>query len=33
MPEEGFTNTFGVEWFIHKGLPPGITEDALVGLG
>jgi LmbE family N-acetylglucosaminyl deacetylase len=32
MPEEGFTSTFGTEWFIHKGVPPGITEDALVGL-
>jgi len=23
---------FGVEWFIHKGAPPGIHEDVLAGL-
>jgi LmbE family N-acetylglucosaminyl deacetylase len=32
MPDESFRGTFGTEWFIHKGLPPGLTEDALVGL-
>ena len=32
MPEEAFLSAFGIEWFIHKGAPPGIREDALVGL-
>jgi LmbE family N-acetylglucosaminyl deacetylase len=32
MPEEAFLATFGIEWFIHKGVPPGLREDALVGL-
>jgi LmbE family N-acetylglucosaminyl deacetylase len=33
MPEDVFRATFGYEWFIHKGAPPGVHEDALVGLG
>jgi LmbE family N-acetylglucosaminyl deacetylase len=33
MPEGVFRATFGYEWFIHQGAPPGITEDALAGLG
>jgi LmbE family N-acetylglucosaminyl deacetylase len=32
MPDEGFRGTFGTEWFIHKGVSPGLTEDALAGL-
>src|SRR3954454_3351597 len=32
MPDEGFRGTFGYEWFIHKGVPAGMTEDALAGL-
>jgi LmbE family N-acetylglucosaminyl deacetylase len=32
MPDEAFLGTFGTEWFIHKGAPPGLTEDALAGL-
>ena len=31
MPEEGFTAAFGTEWFIHKGVPPGIHEDGWSG--
>jgi LmbE family N-acetylglucosaminyl deacetylase len=33
MPEDAFRATFGHEWFIHQGVPPGIREDALAGLG
>jgi LmbE family N-acetylglucosaminyl deacetylase len=33
MPEEAFRGTFGSEWFIHQGVPPGLSEDALAGLG
>lgn len=32
MPQDAFVSAFGVEWFIHKGAPPGIREDALAGL-
>jgi len=32
MPDESFRSTFGYEWFIHEGVPAGITEDALAGL-
>jgi LmbE family N-acetylglucosaminyl deacetylase len=32
MPPEAFAQAFGVEWYIHVGAPPGIHEDALVGL-
>jgi len=32
MPEEAFLGAFGIEWFIRKGAPPGIREDALAGL-
>jgi len=27
MPPEAFTAAFGVEWFIHRGRPPGVSED------
>jgi LmbE family N-acetylglucosaminyl deacetylase len=33
IPEDAFLSAFGVEWFIRKGAPPGIREDALAGLG
>ena len=33
MPDEGYRRAFGVEWFIHKGVAPGVSEDALAGLG
>lgn len=32
MPEEAFAAAFGTEWFIHRGVPGGITEDWLAGL-
>jgi LmbE family N-acetylglucosaminyl deacetylase len=32
MPDEAFRSTFGIEWYIHKGVPAGISEDALAGL-
>jgi LmbE family N-acetylglucosaminyl deacetylase len=32
MPHDAFAASFGTEWFIHKGRPPGITEEALAGL-
>ena len=32
MPAEAFSATFGSEWYIHKGVPAGISEDALAGL-
>jgi LmbE family N-acetylglucosaminyl deacetylase len=32
MPLEAFASSFGTEWFIHKGAPAGIHEDALAGL-
>jgi LmbE family N-acetylglucosaminyl deacetylase len=33
MPEEAFATAFGTEWYIHTGVPGGIHEDALAGLG
>jgi LmbE family N-acetylglucosaminyl deacetylase len=32
MPPEVFAESFGTEWFVHVGVPPGITESWLVGL-
>ncbi len=33
MPDEGFAQAFGVEWFIREGQGPGITEtDLMAGL-
>jgi LmbE family N-acetylglucosaminyl deacetylase len=32
MPEEYFARSFGTEWFVRKGAPPGIRERTLVGL-
>ena len=32
MPLEAFSGTFGVEWYIHKGVPAGLSEDTLAGL-
>jgi LmbE family N-acetylglucosaminyl deacetylase len=32
MPEEAFRGSFGMEWYIHQGVPAGISEDALAGL-
>jgi LmbE family N-acetylglucosaminyl deacetylase len=32
MPEEWFLGSFGTEWFIHRGAPPGIHEHELAGL-
>jgi LmbE family N-acetylglucosaminyl deacetylase len=29
MPEEVFGRVFGVEWFIRRGAPPGLTETSL----
>ena len=30
MPPEAFATAFGVEWFIHRGRPPGVTEDSVL---
>jgi hypothetical protein len=30
MPPEAFNAAFGREWFIHRGEPPGITEDRVL---
>jgi len=32
MPDEAFRGSFGTEWYIHQGVPAGISEDALAGL-
>ncbi len=32
MPPEAFTEAFGTEWFIHVGVPAGISERWLAGL-
>jgi LmbE family N-acetylglucosaminyl deacetylase len=33
MPDEAFTNVFGVEWYVREGQGPGITEtDLMAGL-
>jgi LmbE family N-acetylglucosaminyl deacetylase len=33
MPDEGFAQAFGIEWFIREGQGPGITEtDLMAGL-
>jgi LmbE family N-acetylglucosaminyl deacetylase len=31
MPTEAFADTFGTEWFIHRGAAPGIRERSLWG--
>ncbi|HKA05124.1 MAG TPA: PIG-L family deacetylase [Acidimicrobiales bacterium] len=33
MPDEYFARSFGTEWFIHTGTPPGIREHVLAELG
>ena len=33
MSEEAFTETFGQEWFIRAGAPPGTAEEDLAGMG
>jgi LmbE family N-acetylglucosaminyl deacetylase len=30
MPPEGFARAFGKEWFVHRGRPPGVTEDRIL---
>jgi hypothetical protein len=30
MPPEAFAAAFGREWFIHRGVPPGVNEDRVL---
>jgi LmbE family N-acetylglucosaminyl deacetylase len=32
MPDEAFALMAGIEWFIRRGMPPGITETDLAGM-
>jgi LmbE family N-acetylglucosaminyl deacetylase len=29
MPPEAFRESFGVEWFVHRGIPSGLTESSI----